>query len=227
MFYKTIIYLFFIFLFSIIDYSNATGIQIGGSRIIYNENDTQTNISINNLDNTPYLIQSWVNKKIDIYDNNETFITTPPLFRLDPYTQNSIRIIYTGKPLPQNIESVYWLNIKIIPSTNRNITNALLLSVKNRMKIFYRPNGIIGDVTKAYQKLKFIKKNNLLYIYNPTPFSVSLYDVKINNIILKKPPMVLPKHEIPLNISVFSDTKICWRAINDFGGIYPEKKINL
>lgn len=207
-----------------ISQSVVAGVQIGGSRVVYDGNNQQASISVNNMDDKPYLIQSWVNKQMDFDDNDETFITTPPLFRLDPHAQNSVRIIYTGKPLPQDVESVYWLNIKTVPSTNHGTTNALLLSVKSRMKLFYRPAGIEGDVTTAYQKLQFRQRNNLLYAYNPTPFSVSLYDIKVDQRVLDKPPMVLPKHEVALHLAVLPGANIRWRAINDFGGIYPEQK---
>jgi len=52
--------------------------------------------------------------------------------------------------LPQDVELVYWLNIKTVPLTNHSATNALLLSVKSRIKLFYQPAGIEADVTSAY-----------------------------------------------------------------------------
>ena len=37
-----------------------SGVEIGGTRLIYNGSSSQAAISVSNPDNTPYLIQSWV-----------------------------------------------------------------------------------------------------------------------------------------------------------------------
>jgi P pilus assembly chaperone PapD len=37
-----------------------SGVEIGGTRLIYNGSGSQAAISVSNPDNTPYLIQSWV-----------------------------------------------------------------------------------------------------------------------------------------------------------------------
>lgn len=36
------------------------GVVIGGTRVIFDGNKKEASISINNPDNTPYLIQSWI-----------------------------------------------------------------------------------------------------------------------------------------------------------------------
>ncbi len=48
------------------------------------------------------------------------FLITPPLFRLDAKQENVLRIIRTGGNLPADRESLFWLNIKSIPSSARN-----------------------------------------------------------------------------------------------------------
>ena len=44
-----------------------------------------------------------------------SFYYYPPLYRLDGGQQNIERVVVTGN-LPQDKESLYWLNIKAIPS---------------------------------------------------------------------------------------------------------------
>ena len=85
----------------------SAGVEIGGTRLVYDGNSKQASISVNNPDNRPFLIQSWVNKSENGDDNDETFITTPPLFRLEPHTQNSVRVVLSNNQLPQDKESVY------------------------------------------------------------------------------------------------------------------------
>ncbi|MCL3782993.1 molecular chaperone, partial [Prolixibacteraceae bacterium JC049] len=44
----------------LISTSAISGVEIGGTRLIYNGTGHQAAISVSNPDNTPYLIQSWV-----------------------------------------------------------------------------------------------------------------------------------------------------------------------
>jgi len=203
------------------------GVEIGGTRVVYDGKMKQATIGINNPDDKPYLIQSWVNKRADSDDAGEMFITTPPLFRLEPHSQNSVRIALTGSTLPQDRESVYWLNIKSIPSTDKNASNDLKIAVKNTMKLFYRPAGLPGDPANAYQKVEFKQRDGKLFAFNPTAYSVSFYDVKINGVALQDPLMVLPKEEVSLGSVSARAPEISWRAINDFGGISEEQKVKL
>lgn len=205
----------------------SAGVEIGGTRLIYDGSSKQASISVSNPDDRPFLIQSWVNKQEDGDDNDTTFITTPPLFRLDPHSQNSVRVALSQDRLPQDKESVYWLNIKSIPANSGHATNELLIAVKTRLKLIYRPAGLPGDPTIAWQKLTFSRKNGTLFVSNPTPFSVSFYDLKVNGKEIKSVPMILPGQEVSLEPRAEAGMKIRWRAINDFGGITSEQEITL
>lgn len=200
------------------------GVQIGGSRLVYDGALKQASISVNNPDKKPYLIQSWVNKDVESDSDDGVFITTPPLFRLDPSTQTSIRIIYKGTSLPKDRESVYWLNIKSIPSSDPNAQNALLIAVKSKMKLFYRPAGLQSDPAEAYKQLKFTQKNGSLAIQNPTPYYVSLYSLYLNGKEIKDAPMIAPFSGQLINQKVTNGSKVTWKAINDFGGVTQEQQ---
>ncbi|MBA4823476.1 molecular chaperone [Pantoea ananatis] len=194
------------------------GIEIGGSRVIFDEKNGQAAISINNPDLNPYLVQSWISKNISGDDDDNTFIVTPPLFRLESKTQNSVRVIYTGKPLPADRESMFWLSIKSIPSTSKQASNQLLITVKTVMKFFYRPAGLKNDPLTAYRKLIFKYKNGNVEITNPTPFNISFYEIKVGKSEIKAPQVLAPysTYEIPCSLS--EDRTISWKVINDFGG---------
>ncbi|WP_313049600.1 fimbrial biogenesis chaperone [Atlantibacter subterraneus] len=207
--------------------SAFSGVEIGGTRLIYDGNKNQAAISVNNPDDRPYLIQAWVNKNENSDDNDDTFITTPPLFRLDPHKQNSVRVVLSGKPPATDKESVYWLNIKSIPASAPNGKNELTIAVKSKMKLIYRPAGIKGDPATAYQQLQFSLRAGKLVVKNPTPFSVSLHAVKINGKAISRAPMVLPQQEMTLPNNVSPGQQIDWQAINDFGGITAPVKVQL
>lgn len=221
---KKTIYLFTLFILSLTNVY-AGGVQIGGTRLVYDGSQNQSSIKISNPDDKVYLIQSWVTK--DPYSKtaaDDLFITTPPLFRLEANSDNSIRVVYIGKSLPDDRESVYWLNIKSIPSIERKEENRLLIAMKSQIKLFYRPATLQGDPAEAYKKIKFVMENGQLAIKNPTPYSVSFYNIKINGVEIANPPIALPFSTTALNKKVKSGINVSWQSINDFGGITVEEK---
>ncbi len=57
-------------------------------------------------------------------------------------SENTLRIIYTGPPLAADRESLFWMNVKTIPSVDKNALNGrnvLQLAILSRMKLFLRP----------------------------------------------------------------------------------------
>lgn len=100
--------------------SSLANVIIGGTRVIYPSDKREVSIAINNLDkDNLFLIQSWIEDK----DGNKVddFIITPPLFKLLPKKENKIRIINSTNQLPNDRETVYWLNIKSIPALKKKV----------------------------------------------------------------------------------------------------------
>ncbi|MER1934174.1 fimbrial biogenesis chaperone, partial [Proteus mirabilis] len=92
---KSII-LFFISLFLI--NTSYAGVIISGTRVIYNEGNKNVSINVKNPDKMPYLIQSWID---DFEEKKQSkFTITPPLFRLNPDKENTLRIFLTEEGLP-------------------------------------------------------------------------------------------------------------------------------
>ncbi|WP_272691073.1 fimbrial biogenesis chaperone [Providencia sp. PROV116] len=202
------------------------GIMIAGTRLVYEENRKEVSISISNPDKVPYLIQSWLepdntsftrgNEKSDL-----PFIITPPLFRLNGDASNSLRIVKV-KELPNDRESVYWLNIKSIPASNPDAQNQLLISVNSRIKLFYRPFDLLQkDAATAYQHLSFTYQNGKLLAKNPTPFYISLQTLTVNKNEIEQPGMISPFAEQNWEVTQINNSVpilVTWSAINDFGG---------
>ncbi len=98
----------------------------------------QTSITLNNTDKRlRFLVQSWIDDSQDQKSNE--FIVTPPLFVSKPESENKLRIIYAGKALPNDRESLFWLNTKAIPEIEREEIkdkNILQLAVLSRIKFY-------------------------------------------------------------------------------------------
>ncbi|AKA37925.1 molecular chaperone [Yersinia ruckeri] len=209
-------------------HSVQAGVLVGGTRVVYDGAKKEASLSVTNQDkDIPYLIQSWVDN-IEADNNKKVpFIITPPLFRLDAGQENSLRILFTGGTLPQDRESVYWLNVKSIPSSKKTDGNQLFISIKNRIKLFYRPAGLPNTVADAYKALSFSRQGKQLQVSNPTPYHVSFSSLKVGSHDIKDALMVAPKSTLLLDLPAGASGTVSWQAINDYGGISDPATANL
>lgn len=199
--------------------SAQAGVAVGGTRVIYDGAKKEATLSITNQDkNTPYLIQSWVDNFEATNNNKVPFIITPPLFRLDGQQESSLRILLAGGNLPQDRESVHWLNVKTIPASKKGDGNQLFISIKNRIKLFYRPAGLAGKAADAYKALRFSRQGMQLQVSNPTAYHVSFYALKVGSSEIKGALMVAPHGTLTVDLPESAIGSVSWQAINDFGG---------
>lgn len=93
------------------------GVVIGGTRVVYLSNNADKSISVfSKEEKIPYLIQAWVDPFNKEDKSKAPFTVIPPVSRLEPSQEKILRIIHTkGVSLPDDRESVFWLNIKNIP----------------------------------------------------------------------------------------------------------------
>jgi len=214
-----IFFISFIILFFFFSQVSMAGVIVGGTRVIYDGSKREASLSVKNPEKkTPYLIQSWVEKDNHQGGGKTPFVITPPLFRLDSGQENLLRIIHAGGNLPDDRESVFWLNVKSIPASEKTDANQLQISVRTRIKLFYRPASLKNKTAaEAYKALIFTKTGSNLQVHNPTPYYISFYSLKINGKEIKDAPMIAPGET--QNYPVNANGNATWQAINDFGGI--------
>lgn len=201
-------------------FTTQAGIVIGGTRVIYDGDKKETSAAIRDPDKSGvWLVQSWV-------DNGERggkapFIVTPPLFRINPGEENMLRIVRTGGNLPEDRESVFWLNVKSIPATDDSVPhkNVLQVVVKSRLKLFYRPAGLEGQPETAYHQLTAARSGNRLTVSNPTPYYVTLFTLKVDGQEIKEADMVPPKGSVSFTLPSATASSVTWQAISDYGGV--------
>ncbi|WP_371245011.1 molecular chaperone [Pantoea sp. KPR_PJ] len=206
---------------SLLSITAQAGIVMGGTRVVFQEGKKEATLTVTNQDkDTPYLVQSW----IENFDNSQApvpFIITPPLFRLDAEKENILRINYNGLPLPKDRESVFWLNVKSIAPSSRDQSNELQINIKSKFKLFYRPKGLTGSATDAWQKLTFHREGNQLIGHNPTPYFISFYKLSVGGHEIQQPGMIGPGED--KRWTTTGAGSVTWSAINDFGGTTPEQ----
>lgn len=196
------------------------GVIINGTRLVYQGEKKESSLGIQNPDNTDYLVQSWV----DTGSNNQAkapFLITPPLFRLDAKEENVLRIVRTGGNLPEDRESLFWLNIKAIPSSKHvEGANTLQIAINTRIKLLYRPYAVKGKPDDAADKLEWRREGNDLVVNNPTPYFMNFQSVTLNGHKVEKATWAVPETEthfaLPANTG---GSTVAYSIITDYGSI--------
>ncbi|WP_052285319.1 fimbria/pilus periplasmic chaperone [Kluyvera genomosp. 1] len=162
-----------------------------GSRVIYPSTASSVDVQLKNNDDFPYVIQTWFDDgDVDAGPNQASaipFVATPPVFRIQAKNGQVVRIAATGnKKLPQDRESVYWFNILQIPPSNLEGTekkNKMLVMLRTRVKLFYRPAAIsapVEQLKKLQVKLVWNSRQGLgVEIANPQPWFASVTDIAL------------------------------------------------
>lgn len=211
--------------------SAMANVVILGTRAIYPANQQSINIQLNNVGSKPSLVQSWLDKgdensSPDSVSSKVPFIITPPVTRINPNQGQTLRVVYTGEPLPQDRESVFYLNVLDIPPKPTDAEslgqNYLQMSIRSRIKFFYRPN-LAEPIEEAPNKVTWKLSGNKLIAHNPTPYHLSFSKIEAikggNKVSVDRIGMVAPfsNYEYPIKGAQGANS-IKWQIINDYGG---------
>ncbi len=205
-----------------------SAIALDRTRVIYNGSEKSVSLNISNQNKElPYLAQVWIEdsngKKI-----NDPLTALPPLQRIEGGGKGQVKIqgLNIDQKLPQDKESVFYLNLREIPPRS-NKPNTLQIALQTRIKLFYRPKTLFADrslLDNPWQKKISLKKEGgKVKVINPTPYYVTLAAV-YNSIDGKPvngfdPIMVEPKSSSYLTgkSSALGSNPVL-TFINDFGG---------
>lgn len=208
------------------DNNTLGGVSLGATRVIYPIEAKQVSLPIiNHSQKDRYLINSWVE------DSNEKktkdFLITPPLFVAEANTENTLRIISIAPNLPDDRESVYWINVKAIPSVEKEHLenkNILQLAVLSRIKLFVRPNNLPYKSEVALEKVSFSKVLGGIEVDNKSPYYVSFVNVYVDD---NKSSNTMAAPFSKTKITNIAGHKISYQTVNDFGGLTPKVELNL
>ncbi|KGM27812.1 hypothetical protein KS18_13115 [Photorhabdus luminescens] len=209
--------------------TQAERVGIDATRIIYRADSyAATALLRNSSKEAIYLMQVTVSS---IPDGSKTapFLVTPPLFRMEPGSQNQVRIIKTGQALPADRESLFWFTTQAIPlSTKSNNLSSKQISrgvqvLANTIKLMYRPSGLPVAPEKGFGALRFKTTAEGITITNPSPYYITFTSLKVGGQELmtkqQKENMVSPFSTLFLPLKgVHYPAKVSWTVINDLGG---------
>lgn len=172
------------------------GIVIYGTRIIYPAEKNEVLVQLMNQGERSSLVQSWIDdgdtslppEKIKV-----PFLLTPPVVKVAGDSGQQIKIKKMANMLPNNKESLFFLNVLDIPPNNPDSAgkNVLKFAMQNRIKLFYRPKGISPVNMHTFQKLSMKRSGSIYSIKNDAANWITVTEVKANNVKINNESIML------------------------------------
>lgn len=196
-----------------------SSVNIGGTRVIFSGAQKEASLPVMNGDKINYLMQTWIE-----YPGKNSqkvpFVVFPPLFKLSAGGQSAIRIMRNEVTLPDDRESYFWLNVKAIPATARAGSNQLQITVRTRMKLFYRPTSLKPGNNDFFKKVIYRRVKDGVVLSNPTPYYINFYNLSVNGASVPEADMIAPFSDAKFKLSASPDNNrlnVRLSVINDSG----------
>lgn len=119
--------------------SAHAALSMDATRYIFPGDKDSVAVTVTNESQKTFGGQAWVDNIVE-KDTRPTFVVTPSFFKLKGQGKQVLRIIQ-ATDLPQDKESVYWLNMQDIPPAMEG--SGLAVALRTRVKLFYRPAGLL------------------------------------------------------------------------------------
>lgn len=203
-----------------ISFSSSASIVVGGTRVVFDGSHSAVSLSVENKDKVTNLVQSWLSPAEGSSLKKESMIITPPLFRLESGKKASIRIASTGMPMPEDRETLLWLNVKGIPASEGiPDANTMQIAINSKIKLIYRPARLKGQLPEqSAHQLSWEKAGQTLRVKNPTPFYMNFSSIDVNGAKLNAQYYISPFSTIAIPVSGLSEHgKVVWSLISDYG----------
>jgi len=175
-------------------------VVLNGTRVIYQAGQHGKTLQLSNEDEHPNLVQMWV-------DDDAPFVLNPPIFRMEPHAGQMVRLRIADTDLPQDRESVFYLNFTQVPALDdaAQQANRLVLLFQSRVKLFYRPKGLAPN-TFSCAALHMQRHAGELQVEN-----TSAYHLVVMHAELRSGDTSLPLAETQM-LTPFSKTQWAWPA---------------
>lgn len=204
----------------------AGGVGLGATRMVYSSATNQSMLQVRNTHpDATFLIQSWMENEKGERTND--FVITPPLYVMKPASESVVKIMFNGKHLPEDRETLYWMTVKAIPQQVKSGSgNSLQFASANRIKVFYRPDSLENGAGEAWKSLVGAYRAGKVTLSNPTPYYLTTINLKIDGMPVQ-PVMVPPKSSVTLAETFSHASSVSYQTINDYGAWTPATRASL
>ncbi|OQS38008.1 hypothetical protein B0T40_07670 [Chromobacterium haemolyticum] len=210
-------------------------VVLNNTRIVYPGQARESSIQLRNEDSIPNVVQVWLDAgEVDSAPERATapFAAMPSVFRMEPKAGQTVRLVFDGSELPQDRESVYYFNMLQIPSVNGEFSeqNQMMVMLRSRLKLFYRPTGIQGKVEQAPSQLRFSLQRQgrawRLVADNPSGYYLSLIGGEVvsgEKAHIFSADMLAPFSRANWPVPGLTQTSgpllVRFKHVNDYGGV--------
>jgi len=162
------------------------GLRVGHTRVIYTEGTHRQALMLVNTNDYPVVVQTWVDGGQGDPGTVTPFLSLPPVFSLAPKAHQAVRVVLDdAQSLPQDRESVFWLNLHeippILPAAPAPARDSLTLALNTQLKIFYRPAQLASVDVAAQLRFTLGKDGASWFVEcdNPTPYHASFTTLRV------------------------------------------------
>ncbi|MBJ9256179.1 fimbria/pilus periplasmic chaperone [Citrobacter amalonaticus] len=208
------------------------GIIIYGTRVIYPAEKKEVVVQLMNEGSSASLVQAWVDdgdtslppEKIHV-----PFMLTPPVVRVPASSGQQLKIKKVANVLPENRESLFYLNVLDIPPNNAESTgkNMLKFAMQNRIKLIWRPKGISAVSEDSFRQLGLSATGRTLALKNDTANWITVADINAGTVKINDKALLLE----PFSTQTINTTSAVERqyelTIIDDSGNYISSKMSV
>lgn len=229
----------------VVPVATTAGVQVQGTRVIYPAGQREVTVNVNNVGATPRLLQVWVDNgdpKATAETASAPFLVVPGVARVEPGKGQALRVLFTGSEMPQDRESVFWLNVLEVPPKPQGdagvpVKDYVQFAVRTRIKLFYRPGTLSGDPVRALDQVSWRLlqdgAGHVLECNNASPYNFSLNSVRLKG---QPAPEKTPgrggmcpakgQHRFAVDGSASpTGGALVYEAINDYGALVEREAL--
>lgn len=153
-------------------------LQVQATRLIHQGASPSASLTLSNKSTLPYMAQTWLDSgDQSTMPDDLPMVIMPPLMRLEPGEEATLRTIYAGSGLPEDKESLLWINVQEIPPGSE-MDNVLQFAIRTRIKLFYRPPNLGTTLDQAARSLSWRQRNGMLLVTNTSPLHITFVHVQ-------------------------------------------------
>lgn len=173
---------------------------------------------LSNTSSIPFLTKAWIE---DVHGNKtEKLMVVPPVVLSVPNKFNRFQVtVLEPHELPQDKESVFYLQTHSSPG-NGAPDNTLNVSYNTKLKVFYRPKGLSGNMNDAIESLQWSLKDGVLTAKNASNFNVSVITIGLDNNFKKLSGFIIaPRSSAQFKVKekYSKEVLVRWAAMDDYG----------
>lgn len=182
--YLKIISVFFLLISGV----TQAAVVMNASRIVM-AGTLEKTIMFDNTSDNPFIVQIESDNK-----DKPDFVAVPPVFKIKEKGGQTVKVKLLSSELPQNRESLFYLDFTQIPGVrkNENDDDRLNIIIRSRLKVIYRPAAVNAFSSKDENKVSYRLQGGALVISNKSPNILSIRDISNGKRILAEKLTLLP-----------------------------------